>query len=123
MIELILFLLLLISLALLYFFFSKYNELKSEFNELAFSKKSQSVKYGKLTEQWIPFSNDFPFDSASFRFLGNPIDGIAFNEDSVVFCEFKTNTSSLSEKQKKIKKLVEQKKVSWLELHLRDLLK
>jgi predicted Holliday junction resolvase-like endonuclease len=120
MIELILFLLLLISFGLLYFFFSKYNELKAELNELSFSKKSQSVKYGKLTEQWIPFSKDFPFDSSSFRFLGNPIDGIAFNENSIVFCEFKSNTSSLSEKQKKIRKLVQEKKVEWLEMHLKD---
>ncbi|MBU2100005.1 hypothetical protein KKG83_08045 [Candidatus Micrarchaeota archaeon] len=120
MIELILFLLLLVSLALLYFFFSKYNELKEELAELSFSKKSQSVKYGKLTEQWIPFSKEFPFDSASFRFLGNPIDGIAFNENSIVFCEFKSNTSVLSEKQKKIRKLVQEKKIEWLEMHLKD---
>ncbi len=120
MIELILFFLLLISLILLYFFFSKYSNLKEKFDELSFLKKSQSVKYGKLTEQWIPFSDDFPFDSSSFRFLGSPVDGVAFNDDSVVFCEFKSNTSSLSEKQKKIKKLILDKKVKWLEMHLKN---
>jgi len=120
MIELVLFFIALILAALVYFLYSKYSALKNDFSELAFSKKSQSVKYGKLTEQWIPFSSEFPFDSASFRFLGNPIDGIAFNEDSVVFCEFKTNKSVLSEKQKKIKKLVQEKKVEWLEMHLKN---
>ncbi|MFH1663362.1 MAG: Holliday junction resolvase-like protein [archaeon] len=120
MIELILFSLVLIFGAISYFLYLKYAELKSDFNELSFSKKSQSVKYGKLTEQWIPFSAEFPFDSASFRFLGNPVDGIAFTDNSVVFCEFKSNKSGLSEKQKKIKQLVLEKKVEWLEMHLKN---
>jgi predicted Holliday junction resolvase-like endonuclease len=120
MIELILFVLLLISLFLFYYFFSKYRKLKGELDEICFAKKSQSVKYGKITEQWIPFSSEFPFDSSSFKFLGNPIDGIAFTEDSVVFCEFKLNKSTLSEKQKKIKELILNKKVEWFEMHLTD---
>ena len=120
MIELILFGLLLISFVLLYFFYSRYEKLKDELDELSFSKKSQSVKYGKLTEQWIPLSKEFPFDSASFRFLGNPIDGIVFSEDKIVFCEFKSNKSLLSEKQKKIKNLVKEKKIEWFEMHLKN---
>jgi len=120
MLELILFILFLISIALLYFFFSKYSQLKSEFESLAFSKRSQSVKYGKLTEQWIPFSEQFPFNPNSFHFLGSPIDGIVFTENSVIFCEFKTNKSMLSEKQKKIKELIQQKKVEWFEMNLKN---
>ncbi len=98
------------------FLFSKLGGLQRMLSELSFRKSSQSVKYGKLTEQWIPFSEKFPFPSQNFRFLGNPIDGIAFNEDKIIFCEFKTNTAGLSEKQKNIKKLVQEKKVEWLEL-------
>lgn len=120
MIELILFVLLAISLAVLYFLYSKYEKVKEKLNELSFSKQSQSVKYGKLTEQWIPFSEDFPFASSSFHFLGNPIDGIVFLEDKIVFCEFKSNKSLLSLKQKKIKELVLDKKVDWFEMHLKD---
>ncbi len=120
MLELILFILLLVSFALLYFFFSKYSQLKTEFEELAFSKRSQSVKYGKLTEQWIPFSDQFPFSPDSFHFLGNPVDGVAFTDSSVIFCEFKTNKSKLSEKQKKIKELIKQKKVEWFEMNLKN---
>ncbi|PJA17988.1 MAG: endonuclease [Candidatus Diapherotrites archaeon CG_4_10_14_0_2_um_filter_31_5] len=120
MIELLLFLLLLISLGTIYFLYSKYAKLKEDLNELSFSKKSQSVKYGKLTEQWIPLSNDFPFDPFSFHFLGNPIDGIVFSEDKIVFCEFKSNKSFLSQKQKKIKELILNKKVEWFEFHLKD---
>lgn len=121
MIELVLFFLLLISFVLLYYFFNKYTELNNKFNDLVFSKKSQSVKYGKITEQWIPFSDSFPFDSDCFRFLGNPIDGIAFTDDQIIFCEFKSNKSVLSEKQKKIKQMVLEKKIKWFEMHLKDL--
>ncbi len=120
MIELFLFVLLLVSFVLIYFFYSRYENLKEELTELHFLKKSQSVKYGKLTEQWIPFSSGFPFDSSDFRFLGNPIDGIVFCEDKIVFCEFKSNKSSLSQKQKKIKQLILNKKIEWFEFLLKD---
>ena len=93
--------------------------MRTEIRELKFSKTSQSVKYGKLTEQFIPFTQDFPFDPENFRFLGSPIDGVAFNENEIVFCEFKTATSRLSEKQKRFKQLVQNKMVKWFEFNLR----
>ena len=111
---------LVIALAVLAFYlFSKLSGISQQLDELAFSKASQSVKYGKLTEQFIPFTKDFPFDSNNFRFIGMPIDGIAFNENEIVFCEFKTGSSELSQKQKNIKRLVEEKKVKWFEYKVR----
>ena len=111
---------LVIALAVLAFFlFTKFSDLSKQLDELAFSKASQSVKYGKLTEQFIPFTKDFPFDSNNFRFIGTPIDGIAFSDDELVFCEFKTASSNLSPKQKNIKRLVEEKKVRWFEYKVR----
>jgi predicted Holliday junction resolvase-like endonuclease len=106
-------------LVLVAWLFSKASALQRQLNELAFSKSSQYVKYGKLTEQWIPFSDKFPFDSNRFRFLGNPVDGVAFLDDKVVFCEFKTASSTLNENQKRIKRLVSDRKVEWLELKIR----
>ncbi|MDD5148026.1 MAG: Holliday junction resolvase-like protein [Candidatus ainarchaeum sp.] len=115
MFELVLLAIIIILGLFLAFLLYKLNRLQDSFSDLQFKKGSQSVKYGKLTEQWIPFSEKFPFPSANFRFLGNPIDGIAFNEEKIVFCEFKANTAGLSEKQKRIKALVQEKKVEWLE--------
>src|SRR3989344_5297075 len=86
-------LLLLVALAFLY---SKLVQLQSELAELSFSKSSQSVKYGKLTEQWIPFTKDFPYSPEQFRFIGTPIDGLVFADDKIVFCEFKAASSQLS---------------------------
>jgi predicted Holliday junction resolvase-like endonuclease len=90
--------------------------LKSDYSDLLHLKQSQSVKYGQLTEQWIPFSKNFPFNSQNFRFIGKPIDGISFEDNKIVFVEFKSNKSQLSESQKKIKDLVKEKKVEWFEL-------
>ena len=73
------------------------------FDSLLFSKQSQSVKYGQFTEQWLPFSSKFPYHSQNFRFIGKPIDGISFEDDKVVFVEFKTNKSQLSESQRRVR--------------------
>jgi predicted Holliday junction resolvase-like endonuclease len=105
-------------LIVLFFLYKSLVSLKEEVDDLRFSKKSQSVKYGQLTEQWIPFSDKYPYDSQNFRFIGKPIDGISFEEDKIVFVEFKTNTSQLSEAQKKVKDLVENKKIEWLKLKM-----
>jgi predicted Holliday junction resolvase-like endonuclease len=90
--------------------------LKNDYESLRFSKQSQSVKYGQLTEQWIPFSKNFPYNTQSFRFIGKPVDGVAFEDDKIVFVEFKSNKSSLNESQKRVKELVKEKKVEWFEL-------
>jgi len=90
--------------------------IKEELADLKYAKQSQSVKYGQLTEQWLPFAKQYPYDAQNFRFIGKPIDGIAFEEDKIVFVEFKTNKSSLSQVQRKAKDLVEKKKIEWLEL-------
>lgn len=119
MFELILFILVIFLLIVIFFLIKKVFSLKEDYSELAHSKASQSVKYGQLTEQWIPFSDKFPYNPQSFRFIGKPIDGVAFEDDKIVFVEFKTASSGLSEKQRKIKSLVENKKVEWFELKIK----
>lgn len=96
----------------------KLSETQDKLNKTQYSKQSQSVKYGQLSEQWMPFLKSYPYDSHEFKFLGKPIDGIQFNEDSIVFVEFKANTSQLSPTQKHIKKLIEEGKVRFEEIRL-----
>lgn len=103
-------------IAALVFVIQKLAHLRDELASLRFSKQSQSVKYGQLTEQWIPFSKNFPYNAQNFRFIGKPIDGISFEDDKVVFVEFKSNKSQLNDSQKRVRELVEKKKVEWLEL-------
>ncbi len=104
---------------ILFLFYRKASGLEQQLEELSFQKASQSVKYGKITEQFVPFLDDLPFSSENFRFLGSPIDGVAFEPDSIVFCEFKAADSKLSPLQQRIKGLVEAKKIEWVEFRLR----
>lgn len=96
----------------LYFLFKQYKELK-------FSKKSYEVKTGKWLEYHFPYMKDYPVDYKTVRFLGEPIDAVAFDiEKGIFFIEHKTGSSQLSEKQKQIKKLVEDGKIYWKEVRI-----
>jgi predicted Holliday junction resolvase-like endonuclease len=83
-------------------------------------QRSISASYGRITEQWFPLMDRYPYDAANFRFLGSPVDGIQFEEDRVVFVEFKARKSELSAAQKRIKQLVRSGKVKWEEFHFND---
>ena len=60
------------------------------------SRQSLSTRYGKTTEQFMPFMSDYPWNPQRFRFLGSPIDGVQFEDDRVILVEFKTASSRLS---------------------------
>ena len=96
------------------------DNLTETLEEARFRQKSLSTVYGRINEQWFPLMERFPYDSQSFRFIGTPIDGIQFEEDKVVFCEFKTNQSTLSPLQKQVKRLVETGRVTWEEFYFTD---
>jgi len=83
-------------------------------------KQSQSTKYGRLTEQFLPFLASYPYDEYNFRFIGNPIDGVQFEDDKIVFVEFKAANSKLSSKQKAIKSLIEQGQVKFEEYRINE---
>ena len=88
-------------------------------NRLKFQKHSLSTKYGKITEQFLPFLDAFPYNPSGFRFIGTPIDGLQFEEDKIIFFEFKSGDSKLTTKQNQIKKLINEKKVFFEEIHLK----
>lgn len=83
-------------------------------------QRSLAVTKGKVTEHIVPYLPGFDFDPKDVRFLGTPIDLIAFKglnasdeEVEIVFIEVKTGRSVLSAREKAVKKAVEEKKVSW----------
>jgi len=57
----------------------------------------------------------YPYNPERFRFLGGPVDGIQFEDDSIVFVRFKEGNDTCSKDQEKIKDLVENGKVQWYE--------
>ena len=83
--------------------------------EISFAKTSLSSKYGKMTEQFMPFLKDFPYNPQNFRFLGTPVDGIQFENNKIIFIEFKSSNSQLSPRQKQIAELIWQKRVEFEE--------
>ncbi len=84
--------------------------------ELLFSHRSKVVKHGQSFEQLFPFMSNYPYNHNNFRFIGSPIDGISFEDDSIVFIEFKTGNSKLTKKQQSIRDLINSKKIKWKEI-------
>jgi predicted Holliday junction resolvase-like endonuclease len=82
-------------------------------------QRSASITKGKVTEHIVPYLPGFDFDPKDIRFLGTPIDLIAFSglnaseEVEIVFIEIKTGQSALSPRERAVKKAVEAKRVSW----------
>jgi predicted Holliday junction resolvase-like endonuclease len=83
-------------------------------------QRSSAVTRGKVTEHIVPYLPGFDLNPKDIRFLGTPIDLIAFKglndcmeEIEIVFIEVKTGGSVLSARERAVKKAVEQKRVSW----------
>ena len=64
------------------------------------------------------FLKHYPYLPENFRFLGTPIDGIQFEDDKIVFLEFKTAGSQLSARQRHIAEQVFQKRVEFKEIKI-----
>ena len=94
------------------------SRLHKRVEELGFSKQSLSTKYGKMTEQFMPFLKSYPYDENNFRFLGTPVDGVQFENDKIVLVEFKTSESRLSARQKAIRELVKKGRVEFEEVRI-----
>lgn len=98
----------------------KLKEVQKELEEYKHLYKSGLVKFGKSFEHFIPFSKEYPGNREKSVFLGMPIDYISFDEDSIKFIECKTGNSQLNANQKRVKELVENKKVEWHEVRYNE---
>ncbi len=90
-------------------------------------KRSRSVLNGQLIEQLAPFLPDFPCNPSDCRFLGKPIDFIAFSglEDhnsveEILFIEVKSNNSQISARERSLKEAVQKKKIRWVEYRIKN---
>lgn len=86
--------------------------------------RSKAVLSGLAAEQVAPFLPDFPCNPSDCRFVGKPIDFVAFSGASegeikeVVFIEVKTGTSRLTKREQEIKNCIEEKKVRYAEYRI-----
>ena len=81
-------------------------------------RRGDAVRRGFTTEQWLPLTESYPWDPRNFRFLGAPIDGVQFEDDRVVLVEFKSGRSRLSDKQRRIRELVQNGRVEFREVRV-----
>jgi predicted Holliday junction resolvase-like endonuclease len=88
-------------------------------------KRSKSVIGGQVLEQVAPFLPGFPCNPADARFIGKPVDFVAFpglseNDEvkEVLLIEVKTGKSALSEREKEIKKAVKEGRVRYVEYRI-----
>ena len=88
-------------------------KMSKKIERLLHDKMSIAVRHGKSFEQLFPFFKNYNFNSENFRFLGSPIDGVQFENDKIIFLEFKTGKSKLSKLQKKIMNIVKKGKVEF----------
>ncbi len=82
-------------------------------------KKSSEINTGALVEKLVPIMEQFPIDFKKEKGdlipIFAPIDYIWFGNEEIVFIEVKSGKSKLSVKQKRIKKLILNKKIGWKE--------
>lgn len=87
-------------------------------------ERSRAVLSGQLSEQLAPYLPDFPAHPAEARFIGKPVDFIAFaglekgEVEEIVFIEVKTGRSTLSPVEKSIREAIVRGRVRWVEYRI-----
>ena len=87
---------------------------KKKYEKEIHFRKSSEVRLGHIGENLAPFVEGWPWNPKNFRFLGNPLDGIQFNKDEIIFVEIKTGGARLSRSQKDFRDLIKAGKVSFV---------
>ena len=84
-------------------------------------RRSRAVLTGQIGEQLAPYLPGFPCDPADARFIGKPIDFVAFPGASAgapveaLFIEVKTGDSRLSAAERSLKEAVVAGRVRWVD--------
>ena len=90
-------------------------------------RRSRAVLGGQFGEQLAPFLPGFPCNPGDVRFIGKPVDYIAFPGSAegrqikdIVFIEVKSGESRLSEREREIRHAVKAGRVHFVEYRLPD---
>ena len=86
--------------------------------------RSRAVLGGRFTEQLAPYLPEFRYDPTEARFIGSPVDLVVFpglssdKPREIVFVEVKAGARGrLSQREQRIRELVEAGKVRWELMH------
>ncbi len=87
--------------------------------------RSKAVVAGLAAEQIAPFLPQFPCNPADCRFVGKPVDFVAFPGSTadeeikeILFVEVKTGTSQLTKREKEIKSCIQNGKIRYIEYRI-----
>lgn len=89
-------------------------------------KRSRAVLGGLAAEQAAPFLPGFPADPGDLRFIGKPVDFVAFSGASqgevreVLFVEVKSGSASPSRVERSLRDAVRAGRVRWAEYRVPD---
>jgi len=89
--------------------------------------RSRSSIMGKLWEHVAPYLPKFNYHPSDMKFIGAPIDYIVFKGmndkdiNEVIFLEVKSGKSALNTQERKLKKVIEAKKVRWEEFRIDEI--
>jgi predicted Holliday junction resolvase-like endonuclease len=84
-------------------------------------RRSRAVLGGLAAEQLAPWLPGFPFDPTEVRFVGKPVDFVAFvgsssgKIDEVVFVEVKSGNAAASGVERSLREAVRKGRVRWEE--------
>lgn len=88
-------------------------------------KRSRAVLGGQFGEQLAPFLPEFPCNPGDARFIGKPVDYIAFpgtaegrSVEEILLIEVKSGTSALSAREKEIREAVKKGRVRYVEYRI-----
>jgi predicted Holliday junction resolvase-like endonuclease len=84
--------------------------------------RSSAANWGKTIEHFVPFMTKFPIPPEDVVFLGMPIDYVGFTDTgsktkcAVHFLEVKSGSAFLSDKQKNIKRAIQEGRIKFHEI-------
>jgi predicted Holliday junction resolvase-like endonuclease len=87
-------------------------------------RRSSAVVAGQINEHFIPYMGVFPYNPKDARFFGAPVDLIVFEGMTegdlrqIIFLEVKTNSSTLSTRERRIRDTVQAGRVVWQEFRV-----
>ncbi|MCR5217597.1 Holliday junction resolvase-like protein [Treponema sp.] len=100
-----------------------YRQLKKEREDAV--KRSRAVLGGQFGEQIAPYLPSFPCNPGDARFIGKPVDFVAFTGTAdgsdvkeILLIEVKSGGSTLTRREQQIKSAVEEGRVRFVEYHI-----
>jgi len=87
-------------------------------------ERSRAALSGQVSEQIAPWLPDFPVNPSDARFVGKPVDFVAFDGADqgtvreIVFIEVKSGRSTLSQVERSVRDAILKGRVRWVEYRI-----